>query len=156
MLTVSSRRVYQETIMKLLTITMIIFTLCNLASAEQSQTLSLDGQSFEGKIHARGIYSLFGLIKVRGTLSFENDSLLWSVDGSDDRIPFQSSIENDMLSFSAEAFIENDEKIEWLGTFDGERVRNVEVTWIRQEGDFVHDLLLPETVILQFEQNRKQ
>lgn len=111
---------------------------------------SLSDQSFKGKIYAKGVYSLFGLIKVEGVLSFSDSLLYWSTNGSLDSIPYQWRVIDDHIMFTASAMIENNETIEWRGFFHGDHVEDVHATWQRQKGDFIHDLFLPNEVTLVF------
>lgn len=107
----------------------------------------LDGLSIEGRVRARG---LIGVFSVPGTLSFQDGDLIWSVRGEDDRGAYRAWPVEDGIRFEARHVIENDETALWTGLYDGERVRDVSIVWTRVEGDFLHDLLLPGEVTLEF------
>jgi hypothetical protein len=108
---------------------------------------ALDGLIVHGRIRAQGI---FGLMSVPGTLSFQNGRLLWTVEGSMDSGPYQLVGSDGACSFSARHAIENGEQVQWSGWSDGWTVTDVTAVWTRTRGDFVHDLLLPEQVTLEF------
>lgn len=123
-------------------------TILSLNSETPLQTSHmLDGKSFDGSIRARGI---IGLFSVKGKLSFDDGMLVWTVKESKDIGPYQASEVEDGINFTAQLSIENNETVEWSGLFDGQSVQNVQAVWTRQKGDFVHDLLLPKQVTLDF------
>lgn len=107
----------------------------------------LDGRSISGRIRARGPA---GLISVPGTLSFRDGNLVWSARGSEDSGPYQWRETGDAIEFRAEHVIENGEQAIWSGRFDGTRFHDVTAVWIRVEGDWVHDLFLPDRVVMEF------
>lgn len=134
-----------------------VFMLCSILSpvfADQAP-LTLGGHAFEGKIYAKGIYSLFGLIKVKGILSFNDSLLYWSTEGSLDSIPYEWRKIDDHLMFTASAVIENDETIEWRGFYDGDKVEDVHAVWTRKAGDAIHDFFLPDVVTMIFKPSRE-
>ena len=110
-------------------------------------TGGLDGLAVHGDIRAEG---MAGLVSVRGRLSFRAGQLVWTVDGQSDTGPYQTEMTETGLAFSAEHVLENDERVFWTGRYDGARFRDVTAEWVRVEGDFIHDLLLPERVTLSF------
>ncbi|MCK7593540.1 hypothetical protein [Pseudomarimonas salicorniae] len=114
----------------------------------EDRALSLEGRTFDGRIRARG---LFGLVRVRGTLSFEAGQLVWQAQGSRETAPYQVETRNGILLFSARVIHPDGSFVDWAGIFDGERLRGVVALWDRsQEKDFIHDLLLPTQVTLEF------
>ena len=121
---------------------------------DHNRVVPVADHAFDGKIYAEGVYSLFGLIKVSGTLSFSDSLLYWSAKGSLDSIPYQWRIIDDHLMFTATAVIENDETIAWRGFYDGKQLEDVQAIWTRQEGDSVHDFFLPETVTMIFKPDK--
>lgn len=140
----------QETYMRIiLCILLTASAICSPINDHHTSSI-LESSSFDGKIYAEGIYSLFGLIKVEGTLSFTDSLLYWSARGSMDSIPYQCRMIDDHLMFTATAVIENDETISWRGFYDGEKLEDVQAIWTRREGDSVHDFLLPDIVTLKF------
>lgn len=110
----------------------------------------MGGKTFHGKIKADGIY---GLIGVKGTLSFEDGFLIWSAKGSHDKIEYSWESVDGGIKFYAKAPIGNGETIEWSGVYDGKTIINVKAAWTRQKGDFIHDLLLPDVLTLTFTPN---
>ena len=104
-----------------------------------AETLAQENQlsqtSYQGSIHAQGLFSLFGLIKVHGTLSFSDSLLFWSAKGSLDSIPYQWRLIDDHLMFTGRAVIENDETVSWRGFYNGRQLEDVHATWTRTEGD---------------------
>ncbi len=122
----------------------LLFTVPSIASDVFPH---LEGRSFEGTVRAKGI---LGLMSVKGTLSFLNGNLVWEARGEKDVGRYQVEVKDNELYFTAFLTIENDETVEWSGIFDGHSLHRVEAVWTRVEGDFVHDMLLPEQVILVF------
>ncbi len=107
----------------------------------------LDGIVVPGSIRARGV---FGMFRVGGTLSFRDGMLIWAARGEENAGPYSLTGTDGQFEFSAEHLIENDEHVRWSGSFDGQTATNVTAVWTRVEGDWVHDLLLPEQVTLEF------
>ncbi|WP_420434769.1 hypothetical protein [Hyphobacterium sp.] len=107
----------------------------------------LDGRSVSGRIRARGPAGLFS---VPGTLSFRGGNLVWLARGNADSGPYQWRETGDAIEFRAEHVIENGERAIWSGSFDGTRFHDVTAVWVRVEGDWVHDLLLPDRVVMEF------
>ena len=107
----------------------------------------LEGRAFSGKIRARGIV---GLISVAGQLSFQNGSLIWDVEGAKDVGPYQLVERDGNIAFTAVHELDNGESVLWAGIWNGEEITNVTAQWTRVEGDFLHDLLLPDQVMLDF------
>ena len=107
----------------------------------------LDGLVVHGRVRARG---LIGLVSVPGELSFQGGMLVWATGDSEDVGPYAVSATDCLLAFTAEHVIENGEHVRWSGVSDGRTVSDVTAIWTRVEGDFVHDLLLPEQVTLDF------
>lgn len=110
--------------------------------------LHLDGLAIPGEIRAHGVYGAFG---VDGVLSFDDGSLCWTVEGERDCAPVELIAGDGYLLFSSEHRGERDERIDWSGRYDGRTLSDVTVLWTRVEGDAVHDLLLPERLVLAFE-----
>jgi hypothetical protein len=108
---------------------------------------SIDGLEVEGRIRARGVV---GLVSVPGTLSFRDGALVWAAQDTIDCSTYNLTPAEDGYRFAAEYRIENDEHVSWSGWTDGLAVRDVTAVWTRVEGDFIHDLLLPEQVTLHF------
>lgn len=107
----------------------------------------LENQRFSGSIRAKGV---FGLVAVKGELSFDNGSLCWTVEQSSDCAPYRTEVENGPQKFYASYRIENDERVEWSGTFNGNSISQVTALWTRTSGDFIHDLFLPKKVMMKF------
>jgi hypothetical protein len=107
----------------------------------------LDGLVVEGRVRARGP---MGLVSVPGSLSFEDGQLVWIARETRDHGPYQVRTLPGGTAFRAEHMLENGERAVWTGRYDGTHFHDVSAEWHRVEGDFVHDLLLPETVILDF------
>ncbi len=116
------------------------------ASIDQSLE-SLDGLVVPGKIRARGITGVFS---VRGTLSFREGMLVWTVEGDEDVGAYSLIKRDGYVKFAAEHFIENNERVVWSGNSNGETVTDVTAVWTRVKGDFVHDVFLPAQVTLEF------
>ena len=114
---------------------------------EGAQVEGLDGLTVPGSIRARGV---FGMFSVRGTLSFRDGELIWTARGDEDTGPYLLTETDGQFAFSAEHSIENDERVRWSGSSNGQTVSNVTAVWTRAEGDWVHDLFLPEQVTLEF------
>lgn len=108
---------------------------------------TLDGLAFDGKVRARGI---IGLFSVKGILSFADGQLIWAVKDSQDIGPYQTTEVEGGINFKAHLSIENNEQVVWSGFYDGKTLHNAHAVWTRVKGDFVHDLLLPEQVTLDF------
>ncbi|MBT8142620.1 MAG: hypothetical protein HKN88_05480 [Gammaproteobacteria bacterium] len=108
---------------------------------------TLDGQSYDGSIRAKGI---MGLISVKGTLSFDDGMLVWEAKGSKDTAPYETLAVEGGMAFAATAVIENNETVAWSGIVDGDQLKNARAIWTRQKGDLVHDLLLPDQVTMLF------
>jgi len=111
------------------------------------EALSLEGKSFDGSIRANGF---LGLISVSGNLSFEDGLLIWRAKNSEDKGVYRVYDNQWTIRFSASLIIDRNERVEWSGTYDGNSVYDVEAVWNREKGDFLHDLLLPEVVTLEF------
>lgn len=104
-----------------------------------------------GRIRARGIV---GIVSVRGVLSFRDGMLIWTVGESEDSGPYVLSGADCRFRFTAEHITKDNEHVRWSGISDGRSVTDVTAVWTRVEGDFVHDLLLPERVTLDFTPDR--
>jgi len=115
-------------------------------SRETSGTL-LDGISINGQVRAQG---LIGLFSVPGILMFSDGQLIWIVEGDADAGAYVSWRNEGEIVFRAEHKIDNGESVVWTGRYDGEEFQGVTAVWSRIEGDFVHDLLLPDRVALDF------
>ncbi len=126
------------------------FVLASVSALAQpdDRELRLDGLSVPGEIRAHGVY---GAVGVEGVLSFANGSLCWSVDDERDCAPVEVLRGDGYLRFASEHLGERDERVQWSGRYDGQRFSDVTVLWTRVEGDAVHDLLLPERLVLGFE-----
>lgn len=107
----------------------------------------IDGLEVDGRIRARGV---MGLVSVPGTLSFREGLLVWAAQDTIDCTPYTLTPVEDGYHFAAQYRIENDEHVSWSGWTDGQTVRDVTAIWTRVEGDFIHDLLLPERVTMRF------
>lgn len=107
----------------------------------------LDGVSVNGRVRAQG---LIGLVSVPGTLSFRDGQLIWVVEGDSDTSAYTSWHHDGMVEFRAEQEIDTGERVVWSGRYNGVQVQDVTAVWYRNEGDFVHDLLLPDRVTLNF------
>ena len=129
-----------------LSLTFILFN-SEVYSENSPKKLTLENKSFSGSVRAKGI---IGLFKVDGRLSFENGFLIWSTGDSKDIGEFEIHEHPKGIKFSATLSIENNEKVEWSGIYDGVSLYDVEAVWTRNEGDFIHDLLLPDVVTLVF------
>ena len=112
---------------------------------------TLDGLAAPGTIRARGIAGLFS---VRGALSFRNGMLVWSEGESEDVGQYSASAAGCLREFSAEHVIERNERVRWSGASDGRTVTGVTAVWTRVKGNLMHDLFLPEQVILDFTPDR--
>ncbi len=110
----------------------------------------LDGNSFEGSIKAKGI---IGFISVKGTLSFINGNLNWIVGEEIDSAPYKITKKNGTFHFTSNVINNDGDVVNWSGHYDGNTVTHVEAVWIREKGDFIHDLLLPNKVTLLFSPN---
>ncbi|MBT8085895.1 MAG: hypothetical protein HKP32_03655 [Woeseia sp.] len=116
-------------------------------------TYSLDGKTFYGKIRARG---LLGLFAKKSVLRFEGQLFSWS-SGEDFRpAAYETREENGKIIFTAHA-VGNEgayanDYVDWRGEYDGESLSNVTAVWTRAQGggDWLHDLLLPQTVTFSF------
>lgn len=115
-------------------------------SIETTQT-DIDGLNVPGRIRANG---LVGLVSVPGTLFFADGQLVWQARDTRDCAPYTLTPDGDAMRFTAHYRIENDEHVRWSGWTDGTRVRDVTAVWTRVEGDFVHDLFLPDEVLMVF------
>ncbi len=114
----------------------------------KTNALKLEGKSFQGRIRATGI---IGLFSVKGTLSFKDGLLVWSVKGSGDSAPYETEEADGVLRFTSHVPEEGGSYIDWSGTYDGESVSNVKAIWTRaEEEDFIHDLFLPDVVTMLF------
>lgn len=111
------------------------------------EAAGIDGLAVDGRIRARGV---MGLVSVPGTLSFREGLLVWAAQDTIDCSPYTLTPVEGGYQFAAEYRIENDEHVSWSGWTDGESVRDVTAVWTRVEGDFIHDLLLPEQVTMRF------
>lgn len=128
---------------------------CSLQAQDVEQSiagpvreLDLEGESFDGRIRARGI---LGLFRVRGTLSFDDGLLVWSARGSNESAPYEVERHGGLLRFSATVDVEGGSHVDWSGTYDGKTLLEVRAVWTRvDEDDFVHDLFLPDVVTLIF------
>ncbi len=118
-----------------------------ISAQDSSSEFKLEGQSFDGKIRAKGILGLFA---VQGTLSFNDGNLIWSARDDDDELPYKEEMVNGVLKFMAETEIENEDNVKWTGFYRNGQIYDVTAEWTRIPGDFVHDLLLPDVVILKF------
>jgi hypothetical protein len=122
-------------------------TITNLATPYR---LSLEGKSFKGHIRAKGIVGLF---KVKGTLSFQEGLLVWTVENSRDSAPYKFQQKDGVLSFSSHVLNDNNTYVDWSGTYDGKTISNVIAVWNRaKEEDFVHDFFLPDMVTFVFKE----
>ena len=149
--------------LKHLVCTMVLMTGCAHAAppssglvtpSNQSQTDShetsgtlLDGISINGQVRAQG---LIGLFSVPGILMFSDGQLIWIVEGDADAGVYASWSNDGNIEFWAEHRIDNGESVVWSGRYKGSEFQDVTAVWNRTEGDFVHDLLLPDRVILHF------
>ncbi|ABI65772.1 hypothetical protein Mmar10_1480 [Maricaulis maris MCS10] len=104
-----------------------------------------------GTVRARGI---FGFASVRGVLSLGDGMLSWVVNDSRECGAYVLTSEEGQVRFSARYLIDNQEQVDWTGVIDGESVSDVRIVWTRVEGDFIHDLFLPEQVTLEFTPDR--
>ncbi|MFY0637556.1 hypothetical protein [Maricaulis maris] len=116
-------------------------------SSQCHQADLLDASSYPGTVRARG---LFGLVRVRGTLSFVGGDLVWSTQGETESGAYRIFVERDECIFIAEYTLDSGGQVRWTGVFDGQRVHTVRIIWTRVTGDAVHDLLLPNVVALEF------
>ncbi len=124
--------------------------LCGLFAFDGQATETFEqreNQRFSGSIRAKG---LFGLVAVKGMLSFDSGNLCWTVEQSTDCAPYRTEDENGAHKFYASYLIENDERVEWSGAFNGNSLSHVTALWTRTPGDFIHDLLLPKKVTMKF------
>ncbi len=127
-------------------------TPATIVQLEKPTLLTLEGRSFKGHIRAKGIVGLF---KVKGTLSFKDGLLIWTVDNSQDSAPYQVVQNGDFLTFSSLVCSDNNTYVDWSGTFDGKSISNVIAVWNRaKEEDFVHDIFLPDVVTFIFKTNK--
>ncbi|MBY6203805.1 hypothetical protein [Halomonas denitrificans] len=134
------------------TIAGLVLLLVSTAPAATAQpgdsSLELDGLAVPGEIRAHGVYGAFG---VDGVLSFAGGELCWTIDDEQDCAPVEVIRGDGYLRFASEHRGERDERVEWSGRYDGHALSDVTVLWTRVEGDAVHDLLLPERLVLGFE-----
>jgi hypothetical protein len=108
---------------------------------------ALDGLSVDGHVRARG---LAGLFSAPGTLSFRDGLLVWTARGTRDAGAYRVRPVPGGLAFRAEHALANGERAVWAGRHDGTRLHNVSAVWYRVEGDWIHDLFLPDAVTLDF------
>lgn len=108
---------------------------------------ALDGLVVPGHIKARGA---IGVFSVPGTVSFQEGMLVWTAQGTHDVGPYMISQRDGTIAFTARHGLENAEHVFWRGFSDGETLYDVTAVWTRQEGDLVHDALLPKQVTLDF------
>ncbi|MGX5175297.1 hypothetical protein ACUR5C_14860 [Aliikangiella sp. IMCC44653] len=126
-----------------------------------SSKLSLDSKIFDGKIRAKGVYGLF---RVKGTILFSDGLLTWRVasekntEQAMDYAPANYTVKliDELLYFTSIMPGQSGDKLIWSGIYDGQKLNKVEAIWVRQKGDWVHDLLLPEEVILRFTPDKIQ
>ncbi|KAA3638043.1 MAG: hypothetical protein DWP95_13430 [Proteobacteria bacterium] len=112
----------------------------------------IEGQSFPGKIKARG---LLGIFSVKGTLSFSNGQLHWHVKGTTDSGFYHLHQDNGIYRFTAHVINDDGTFVDWSGIYNGNSVQDVQAIWNRsKEQDFIHNLFLPDHVILIFKQNK--
>jgi hypothetical protein len=64
--------------------------------------------------------------------------------------PYQSVKQDGNIAFTSVHKLENGESVLWTGIWNGEEITDLTARWTRVEGDFLHDLLLPDEVILDF------
>ncbi|MEE2565231.1 hypothetical protein [Hyphobacterium marinum] len=108
---------------------------------------SLDGLSVDGRIRARGI---IGLFSVPGTLSFEDGDLFWATRGEVDSGPYSTRPGTGVIEFHAEHMTPEGDIVVWSGRYADGRFHDVTAVWTRVAGDAVHDLFLPDDVVLNF------
>ncbi len=132
------------------TIAALVLVLASASALAQAddRELQLDGLSVPGEIRAHGVY---GAVGVDGVLSFDKGSLCCAVEDERDCAPVELIHGDGYLRFASEHRGERDERVQWSGRYDGHRFSDVTVLWTRVEGDAVHDLLLPERLVLGFE-----
>ncbi|GAA0869649.1 hypothetical protein GCM10009116_14850 [Brevundimonas basaltis] len=116
-------------------------------------TPELENLSVPGRVRARGIYGLFS---VAGVLSFQGGRLHWTVDGVTESGRYDQSQTADGARFSADYVTRDNERLQWSGYVRNGRLRDVTAIWTRARGDFVHDLLLPRRLTLDFTPDRQR
>lgn len=119
-------------------------------SCEAPENGGLDGQVFHGTIRAKGPFGLFG---VKGVLSFQDGVMTWRVgEGEQDLYPACYTIapSGDGVAFASSMHGPHGDQVAWSGRYQDGQLEDVEAVWEREEGDFVHDLLLPDVVTLRF------
>jgi len=119
------------------------FTAASAGSGSISDLL--DGKSFDVKIQASGILSLF---KPEGKLIFENGTLLLLSGKPVEKFVYDAFEKDGKIFFTASGSTDYDGGVlEWKGVVNGEYLEVVEVDWIRNiNASFFHDLLLPDIV----------
>ncbi len=132
----------------------VLAVLCGSAAAAQDcgsiNGGELDDLAFRGDIRATGLLGLFGRT---GVLAFQDGLATWTVgEGAQDLLPacYRVSKAQDGSRFRITMKGRDGGTVEWRGLYDGSTVRDVEAVWTRRKGDFVHDLLLPDAVLLRF------
>ncbi len=124
----------------------------NILANENIQHNILDGECYEGKIRATGFWGLFS---VKGTLSFSDGALFWTVKYTVDKCPYSIYETGSQTRFKSKMIFDSGDSVEWDGHYDGSMIHDVTAEWIRVEGDFIHDLLLPDVVTLVFTPKKK-
>ncbi len=136
--------------LKIVTLTLalsVITVIPTIVMANEPDDLSLEGKSFPGSIRAKG---LIGLVSVKGTLSFNEGSLVWTVDSTNDTAPYKLEEFDGSVKFTSRMPTQDGEYVDWSGVYDGKTLSDVTALWTRGKGDFIHDLLLPDVVTLVF------
>ena len=119
---------------------------------DDSLDLSLDGKSFEGKLKVEK--GFFRWITVKETITFKDGNFFWASGerGGYQPTPYKAKEIVGSVVFTVRSSREEGDYIDWIGTYDGESLKNVTAVWTRIEKDFVHDLLLPQKVTFTFKQ----
>jgi len=119
----------------------------SLSEPAEAIEFELEGLSITGHVRSSGLLGLFG---VRGTLAFSDEVLIWTARGEEDVGTYSTRIVQGGIEFRAEHALEGGETAIWSGWYDGTELHDVRAEWTRIKGDVVHDLFLPERVVLHF------